>query len=213
MRSRSTLLSHIISSNPQCFGIGETNRIYNSQYDISKHLLACSLSKKTKLVQDDFVVDQVNHNHMTPNLFDLDIKNKMYYIFLIRSPKESIQSAMLIFNSNGHVMLESEAIQYYKERVLFLKKLMSTLESSKYILIRSDELVKNADKALQKISTFLDLKIPLVKEYQKHGYTGTRGDKTENILSGEIKTDIPKHDYILKSDISEIEAIYNSITS
>ena len=68
MRSGSSLLEHILSSNDEIMGFGEQNRIYKNFFDLKK--MEFYIRKKQRLFFNNvkYSVDQILHNQYTPNL-------------------------------------------------------------------------------------------------------------------------------------------------
>ncbi|WP_371375729.1 sulfotransferase family protein [Thalassotalea aquiviva] len=188
MRSRSSLLSHVLGSNEGICGYSESHNSYQSYYDLIKF--------KTALVQElesdfneQYFLDKILHNRlvMTKNMLDF-IEPKV--IFLLREPESTIKSIINMGRKTNVDWYQDPkmATEYYCSRLMQLKEYGQWLNGGYYVL-DSEQLVDNTDDILPKISQWLELKKPLVKQYKKFDKTGKigYGDPSAEILRGEIK--------------------------
>ncbi len=185
MRSRSSLLAHILLSNPQIVGTGESNAVYQNflkchWMDIKAHL------KNRKIPYTRIFLDQINHNTKTPNK-EIIYDNKTKVIILIRQPNETISSILKLsekfYNNSWTVM---DAANYYLDRLKFISSILKNKKPNDIKLILSDQLINDDKNILQSVSHFLGLKIPLKSNYSTFSFTGLHGDPSKNINSGYI---------------------------
>lgn len=187
MRSGSTLLSHLLMSNGEICGVGESNRVYHSDRDLLMLTLKSRLRFLTRFFSSRYFLDQVNHNHMLPDLNVLH-SNRTKMIFLCREPHHSLAS---IVQLSKDFYLGSwdqkKADDYYVARLEHLKKIwMSQSDSTNCLLLTYNELINDSDQCLKQLQEFLGLGSPLKASYQKFSFTGKSGDPSESIQSGKI---------------------------
>jgi hypothetical protein len=186
MRSRSSLLSHILGSNPDICGYSELHNSYSGYANLIKmrmdltHDLKCTLN-------DKYLLDKLLHNNhsVSQKVFAI---TKPKVIFLLREPEDTIKSIINMSFVTGRDICyrdPKKALDYYCSRLESLEKYAKTLENN-YLFIESDELVSNTDYVLEHLSKWLNLSKTLDKKYsnfQKTGNIGS-GDPSNNIKSG-----------------------------
>ncbi len=187
MRSGSSLLVHILSSNNQILGIGEQNRIYHKRIDLKQMELFVRWNQKSMFKPYKYIVDQILHSEYTPNKTLLK-NNHIKFIFLIRSAHETMSS---IENLGGHPYSinnkgKYNPINYYTNRFNELMLISKSISLKSQCFLTYEDLINNSDKTLRNLSLFLDLKTPLKKEYKLKNSTGKLGDRSENIKKGTI---------------------------
>ncbi|MBX2817438.1 MAG: sulfotransferase [Saprospiraceae bacterium] len=192
MRSRSSLLAHLLMESEQIFGMGESNRVYNSNVDLLKARIKTRLSWKIILPLKFTFLDQINHNEKTPDLSLFSSWGKI--LFLVRAPAETFESIRRMTKQHYQEWPHEKIERYYRERMQFLLTLKQGCSEIQGLTIPSEELVQDSDKCLTKIGEFLGLQAPLHKKYRNHAFTGKHGDPSDNIRSGEIKR-TPVHQY------------------
>ncbi len=213
MRSRSTLLSHILCNHQQIIGIGETNRVYRQRLNFSKQVLACVYQERSLNGFNKWVLDQVNHNHKTPDI-DLLKQYKLKIILLARNPKASIHSMLEAFGNNTQKTFTIDhASKYYQERLSFLIKIKEQWNPDDFICLDADRLVHDTEICLQEISAFLSLDQPLSSNYQVYNYTGKRGDTSENIFKGTILKSQNLKSPNIQKDLSEEYKLFDQLVS
>jgi hypothetical protein len=184
MRSGSTLMMHILISNPGLIGCGERGVPYRSADDLDKLEIASRRMQRSLLRQVLYVVDQINHDHLTPDpgLFQLE---RLRFIFLIRDPEETIRSLIHLSKSSPQPWSVEKAVDYYVTRLNSLAKFSKDLGNRSIALTYSD-LVDRPPATLQRIGSFLSLPSELREEYTLQPFTGRRGDRSERIRLGRI---------------------------
>lgn len=213
MRSRSTLLSHILNSHDEIHGIGESNRVYKTPLNFAKQVLASVFQNYRFRAFDSLILDQVNHNHMTPDL-ELLASYDIKFLFLVRKPKDALESMLSVFGENKNKPFQlTDAMSYYKQRLLFLKRVKEGLSGECFFIVDSDELINDSEKTLSEITSFLALSKPLQANYKLQRYTGKRGDATEQIFTGEISKESTKKKSQINEDLSELEELFRQILS
>lgn len=192
MRSRSSVFSHVLGSNPGICGYTELHRAYNSRMDLINMRLELYNNNQTDL-KDVYLLDKILHNRLNISEQLLQtIKPKI--IFLTREPESTFKSIINMGYSSPKRTRWKEpdrALNYYRDRLTGLEKYAQTIKAlgSDYYAIDSDDLVDHTDKILESLSAWLQLPKPLDKHYSKFTQTGKpgSGDPLQNIDSGEIK--------------------------
>mgnify|MGYP002621519993 CR=1 FL=1 len=203
MRSRSTLLSHILGSNDAICGYRELLRSYESRIDFFR--LRTDLFRDTgSHFKGKFLLDKILHNHhgIDPRLFPAD---RTRIIYLVREPASTLKS---IVNMSQRLRMDrfttpAEALEHYAERLGGLADSTEVLNFPSYFLA-SEQLVDDPDETLGALSEWLGLDEPLGKSYKVFDRTGQAGfgDPFENIKRGTI-TRTPDHDIEIPSDVLE----------
>lgn len=203
MRSRSSVLSHILGSNNDIIGYGELSRSYKKNFDLFKMKIALNEDIKTNLCKK-YLYDKLLHNSYKIDdqiLSNPDVK----FVFLLRKPEGTIKSILNMGFKIQQIEYQSEkkVFDYYINRLKELEVYAEKLKG-KYLFIKSDDLVDNTDITLDAFSNWLKLRTPLSKEYNTFARTGTpgHGDPLENIHSGVLKKTKP-HDIELSPELLE----------
>ena len=209
MRSRSTLLSHILGSHPEICGYKELHLSYTSILSLLK--LRVALEGIENFNQCRYLLDKALHNKL---VIDTNIFNgKLKIIMLLREPRGTVSSMFKMhqkLNQNDNYL---HLVQYYKDRLSYLHD-FAEQHDHEYLFIESDNLISDADQELQRISEYLALKAPLQAQYKQFSETGIAGsgDPSENIKAGEI-IDTTKEDRILNISDAELIALNNQYSS
>lgn len=180
MRSRSSLLSHIVASSPEVDGAGELQICYNN---VKKGLVKNNLSHSS---QSRLVFDKILHNELTKNddFFGCDFK----FIIMLRPIEDTIQSLASMWKRDGYESsFNPEGINYLIKRLEFLKE-KAQLMKGKFYYIDSDQLVSTPELVLYGLSNFLELSTLLSDRYEVTKDTGNKGygDTSEFIQKGKI---------------------------
>ncbi len=188
MRSGSTLLQHLLISHPQICGLGERNLAYKNENDLWKLVARCRWKYQKPFYKYSFFIDQINHNHLTPTI-DLLKMDTVKIIFLLRKPDASISSLLRLSEKyyDGKWTPES-ATDYYVNRLQFLQRSMQKLDNSTYWLVQYEGLIHHSEKVLSQIADFLNLNSPIQQTYKTFDFTGKKGDPSQKIDFGKIKT-------------------------
>ncbi len=187
MRSRSTVLSHILGSNEEICGYSELHTPYVHYTDIIKmkinlyYDLRCDLRGK-------YLLDKLLHNrlHISKEVFG---SNTVKVILLLREPESTIKSIVDLGRISKVKWFKDKqkALEYYCSRLLHLKKYAKMFEGE-YFFLESGHLVEDSDRVLGELTEWLNLKAPLVNSYKKFKNTGKPryGDYSENIHAGRL---------------------------
>ena len=184
MRSGSSLLSHLLLSNPQIMGLGESNAIYRSQNDLWK-LVMKSQWKNKQFSKAAIYLDQINHNEKTP-ITQLLQKANIQLIFLIRQPDNAVASIIKLTEDYYTPWSQEQAENYLTARYQWLLELAQSLPADRVMWLEYENLTSNSDEQLSRLNDFLALKIPLSSNYETFSFSGKHGDPSENLKSGKI---------------------------
>ncbi len=196
MRSRSTVLSHILGSNPEIIGYSELQLAYANKLSILN--MKVKLMKEFKIkFRNKYLLDKILHNHFSISPRILTNYNPKI-IILLRKPEDTLKSLYNLSHKNNLEKFKdtSVALEYYCSRLNEISQ-FAISNPKKYFLIESDELVTNSDVVLQNLSKWLNLSNPLVTVYSQFKNTGIRrhGDSSANINAGVLKK-TPKYNNI-----------------
>jgi len=187
MRSRSTVLSHVLGSNDGVCGYSELHHPYVRYRDVIKMKIRLYQEFKGDL-KNKYLLDKILHNksEISKEVFEA-VKPKV--IILIREPESTIKSIMNMGHVTGEEWYKSPkaASDYYCSRLLRLEKYGELLNGN-FFFLESDALVNNTDYILSELTEWLGLDTHLVGNYMLFNNTGKRGygDPTETIKSKKI---------------------------
>ena len=194
MRSGSSLLTHILISNPEIIGFGESHLNYESESNFKGLMMRVYWENRefSKIpdhlpqfqMNHQYVLDKVLHNHKFLKDDFLGSK-QVYSIFLLREPYRTIPSLLDLkphWNQNN-------AYEYYVERLLTLQKYAGKIADEKRtFFLTYNQLLENTNSCLLALQKFLNVKEKLSEEYQILSTTGKEniGDYKGNIKAGKI---------------------------
>lgn len=211
MRAGSSLIEHILSSNSEILGMGERGRIYRDKDDFEKLELVLRWSSKQLITKYNFIVDQILHEDLIPNLSILNSK-KIKIIFLIRKPLEAISSLENLGGPEGlkNQYSLSSSINYYQNRLSTLIQISNIIDANSQYIITYEDLISNPDKTLVGLSNFLKLKNHLNQYYNIKKTTGLLGDRSPNIKQGTIINTTKKLKNLKNKQLEELSNLYSS---
>lgn len=205
MRSRSSVLSHIIGTNLDIYGYSELHRSYLNQIDLFNMRVDLFKELKPHKHNCQYFFDKILGNWaIISNKLFRSIKPKV--IFLIREPESTFKSIV----NMGHIVdidwykSPVKILDYYCSRLDYLEKYAESIQG-KYFFIESDDLINNTGNILSDLSKWLNLKEPLKREYSIFQNTGKPGfgDPSNNIKSGKIEKTKEHVDISIPHDILE----------
>lgn len=212
MRSRSTMLSHILNSNNQILSIGESYANFHSKEDINKLFVRILFGNKTLQFQSKMLLEKTTMNEKSPDIALID-EYIDQLIILVRNPESSIKSLMFNTARQNIPYSEDQAIGYFKNRYEYLNRVLMNVDSEKYVLIESDDLVNNTEFELNRVSEFLKLKTKLSPTYKIKKSASKLGDSSKKIYLREISDEHSNHNYQIKTNISELTEMYLELKS
>ncbi len=187
MRCGSTLLLHLLMSNPQVSGLGERNAMYAHPADFARLALATRLGHPAPLRPLRYVIDQVNHNHTIPAQALLR-GARVKVVFLLRQSEAALASLLEL----SRVFYEgawspARALDYYVSRVARLRELAALLAPSQAAFLTYETLTAQPAAALEALRVFLGLARGFSQDYATYAFTGERGDPGPRIASGRLQ--------------------------
>ena len=208
MRSRSSLLAHILGSHPQICGYSELHNTYNTANSLVE--IHHKLSQKRHCeANTTYYLDKILHNYSISNAVLTTAKPKI--IFLLREPEATIKSIIqlgLITSKKRWLNKPFKALDYYCSRLLALESLCTNLHHLKiadYYYLESDNLINNTQQVLNELQKWLQLESPLNEKYTIFSDTGKpgHGDPSDNIKVGRIIKNKTHRDIVLPKDVIE----------
>lgn len=187
MRSRSSMLSHVLGSHERIAGYYEMSRSYRDVADLNRMKMAHLVEGRDK-PRAAYYQDKVLHNRFSVG-DDVAASSKARFLFLVREPAASISSLLELGKRRPVPECQSAeaAITYYVERLHDLEMLAQRLHEP-FLFIESDQLIEHADRELDRLTQWLQLDTPLRAEYERFSKTGVGsfGDTSESIHRGII---------------------------
>lgn len=202
MRSRSTVLSHVLGTHPAICGYSELHHKYTSHMDLLK--TRADLYRDLNPTPDNvYFLDKVLHNNLVISNKILQSKNS-HLIYLLREPVSTIKSILNMGQLTGIDWYKDpyQAAQYYKARLANIMH-MAEISTNGFFFIDADQLISETDKILSRLTDWLSLSPPLSKHYESFSNTGKPGygDPSSNISSGTIKQTLGHADISLPDEI------------
>src|ERR1700722_1796011 len=187
MRCGSTLLLHLLMTNPQVSAQGERNAVYASGADFARLALSTRLAHPSPLRRLRYVADQVNHNHATPGEQVLG-RRRVRAVFLLRGSDAALASLLEL----SRVFYEGawspeRALEYYIGRVARLQQLAGVFRPGQAAFLTYETLIARPAEALESLRVFLGLAQGFSQQYSTYGFTGERGDPGPRIVSGRVQ--------------------------
>lgn len=200
MRSRSSLLSHILGSNEEIVGYREFHQSYNNMQDL-KRLRMKILFDTKETFSARYVLDKILNNNCELSDEILHMNN-IKFIFLLREPTETLKSTIDLGDLTGIDWYKDveQVKDYYIKRLDVMKKYVDIVYNRSFF-IDSNDIVENTEEVLNDVSEWLMLDKKLDQNYSTFESTGKKngaGDPSENISAGTIikteskQVDIPE---------------------
>lgn len=187
MRSRSSLLSHLLGSHPDISGYTESHIPYRGRLDFLKLRVVVAMALNGEPLSR-FVLDKVLHNwYLKPSMLD---QFGVRTIFLVRDPLESLKSLRHIMKDEDDESTLQRSLNHYRKQLKWLINSARAL-SSPSVFIHSTSLVNDTPAVFDLLRERLKLSSPLVESYDLFKYTGQskHGDPSSMIKSGVIVRD------------------------
>lgn len=212
MRSYSSLLCHILNTNPDIDGYGELEISYRSPIDLISMRYGVALSTRERLA-GQYVLDKLLHRRF--ELADAIVQlPTAKFMLSIREPEASVRSIVAMGRQRSAKDWKADpqrAAQHYTRRIDDLCAFVE--RRSDVLAFPADAVTTHPETFLAGLTEWLDLDEPLRPQYRTGRQTGTAGfgDTSAQISSGTINVDRPKHDVELPPDlVDEIWAKYES---
>ena len=187
MRSRSSLLSHLLGSNPGICGYSELHQNYNGRGSLFALRGALSQEQKCSL-ENKYLLDKLLFSRqVSDTIFELA---KPRVILLLREPRDSIRSLLKMGRSTSiDWHRDPEAVSsYYNASMVWLQGYAERLRGN-YFFIESNSLIEKTQCVLGQLTKWLGLKEVLSENYNIFKNTGKAwyGDPSPNIRTGYVK--------------------------
>lgn len=188
MRANTSLLGHILGSNPEIVGYYEMHIGYYSWKSL--------LRQRLKYYQQDsvkpgarYIFDKILHDF---HYVDMELLNSVQakFMFSLREPEQTIKSIVHQFKKErpGHEFCDVlNAGDYYCSRVKTLGQMVDLPDE--FIYFDAAVLKTNTEQLLAKLSGWLKLDQPLTPEFDNFAMTGKRdsGDHSGKLAIGTIE--------------------------
>lgn len=199
MRSYSSVLGHILGSNPEIDGYSELQLSYTSELDLIRASLRVYETNGNKL-RGRYVFDKVLHGHLKVGGVVLS-RPKAKAIFVVREPEATIKSTVAMAQRKANPGWKGDIDKvagYYARRVGQLVELAEAMKGPTCVF-EAEALMDRSDEVLAGLTAFLGLKQPLSSDYDKFSHTGKArfGDPGQHISSGTLVTERSSHDDIV----------------
>ncbi len=218
MRSGSSLLTHILDTNPEITSYGETHLRYKSGRDVD-WLVQDVFPTLRRLRLTRYVMDKVvQENHLCDDVFR---REDCYFIFLVRDPDASVRSMVRAFPTwKGKEHLDrdaaiAKAIAHYNAR---LRSIQANVEevgnSGRGVFLSHANMIDHTDRSFRAIERMLELSAPLSEDYELSRATGEpgKGDPSQNIRKGKIDREIVHDDEAIAPDLlAESTDLYREV--
>lgn len=187
MRSRSSLLSHLLGSNPGICGYSELHQNYIGRASLFALRAALGQEQKCSL-ENKYLLDKLLFSrHVSDAIFEL---SKPKVILLLREPRDSIRSLLKMGRSTSiDWHRDPEAVSsYYNASMVWLQGYAERLRGN-YFFIESDSLIERTQCVLRQLTKWLGLEEALTENYNIFKNTGKawHGDPSPNIRTGYVK--------------------------
>ncbi len=197
MRSYSTVLCHVLASNPEIVGYSEMHLSYTQDKDFIS-LLDKVYKMNNERLEGAYVLDKILHEYEISD--SVLLRENVSIIFLVRSPTEAIKSILhmgyILGTTEWYKDLE-QVVRYYMVRLQTIMSYAMKIRR-KGIFIEAEKIVSHTDDVLAFLSEKLALQEILASEYETFSYTGVAGFGD---YSSRIKKGIISHE---KNDYSDI---------
>jgi hypothetical protein len=216
MRSYSSLLCHILASNPAISGYIEQHQEYQTHLDLLELRIKVAHTTGNKLV-GTYVLDKLLHNKadISPEILKRD---DVFCLFLVREPEQTIKSTLAMVGRKKPQMGEegnwkSDPASYYVRRLERLIEVAAD-KPQRSAFLDADRLVEATEPVLSGLTRFLELEQPLSASYETFEFTGKPrlGDPGKFISAGQIvrerkdysDIDVPEEDILRAKEAFEM---------
>ncbi len=212
MRSGSSLLTHLLNSNSEIIGYGETHINYVSEDNFKDLIFKVYWKMRDYKMNHQYVLDKILHNKKISNE-KLLVSNNVRVIFLVREPVRSLNS-MLLLKPHWD---EIKALDYYSQRLAMLENYAKIVHNKNHSLfLTHEQLLQETNLVFEKFTNFLDTKEGFSEQYDILRTTGRSGigDSSKNIQAGRIVRDSKKlENQISEASITKAMTLFNQCSA
>ncbi len=185
MRANTSLLGHILGSNPEVEGYYEMHIGYHSRKSLLRQRLLHFAEHRPKKGAR-YLFDKVLHDHAV----DLELFRKGKVMFALRSPERTIPSIISLYRKvdpQHEFATEAGAVDYYVSRLACINQLAHNSPVD-FLYLDAEALRFATITTLDTLTAFLHLKQPLSERYRTMPLTGRKrtGDSSEAIGLGKV---------------------------
>jgi hypothetical protein len=217
MRANTSLIGHILGSNPQISGYYEMHINYSSACDLETQQVIFASNDEIKS-NTKYLFDKLLHNKYQLLIKNFDyIDNKI--LVSLRSPEQSIKSILNLFRSKNSIHPYADVnnvIEYYIGRITFIANFCANNKLN-YYYYDADLIRTNTRSLLNKLNLWLELGCLLQPDYEIFSQTGKSraGDSSKYITQGKICNIINNYDAITipKNLLSQANDSYSKLRS
>lgn len=200
MRSGSSLLTHLLNSNPEILGYGETHIKYvgrRSLLELRDDVHERFAAHDALPAHHRYTMDKILHPYiLDPSV--LRVK-PLKIVVIVRHPTNALPSILDL--DLDFIQTAQRVLKYYRRTLQRMTEWLSCYDRP-YLVIDYDELVNRPETVLRRLSDYLDLQEPLTTKYDAMWATGEPGigDSSLHIHEREItststsyNTEVPSH--------------------
>ena len=190
MRSGSSLLVHLLNSNPEVLGYGETPIRYagrRSLVELHDNIRSqFEAHGERQGWEYRYIMDKILWPHIRSQR--VLCRAPLSLIVIVRDPSAALPSILAL--DIEAIQTSEEALSYYQERLKRLRDILVAYDSP-FVCTTYSELTKRTETTLQGISEYLALDEKLTPTYDTIWATGKSGigDPSNQIESGEVRSD------------------------
>ena len=203
MRSGSSLLSALLTSNPEIAGYGEAKVVYRKPSDFSvlrgKTTLARLLNRKKPDRDVSYVFDKVLHDWLMPSP-EILTSRRTKVLILLRQPEQTVRSLIKQF---GWTTKQSRL--YLLRQYKHIRRVAHQDFDDKPMIVHHSDILKRSTSLLGTLSAWLDLDQKLELEYstdQRVRIVGS-SDTSDRFKSGRIVNERREHEVNIDLDQAE----------
>lgn len=188
MRCGSSLLSNILTSNPEIFGYGECHIKYSGSWSQGAVFAKVCARRRSLPPTGSYLFDKLLFNgYDNCDLFTTFPKSRI--VILTRSLNEAADSFVRLASERKNDFPLSDIRAYYEDRLSGLEHFVNNItEPERVSYLDYQELLDSPEECLGRLSSFLKLKKPLTNQYEVKPWVGTMhiGDPSTQIKAGRI---------------------------
>jgi len=190
MRSGSSLLVHLLNSNPEIAGFGETHFSYPNIRSLEHLEGRVKEMLDIRRLEERYVLDKILHNYqqLGPEVLS---DSRIRFLFLVRHPLATIASAVRQWgtkpDSPWHDVWAFN--DYYITRLLRMTELVREIGCrTRCLMVTYEALVQQTEDTFARIERFLELRAPMREDYDVLPCTGKPGigDPSAQIRTGRL---------------------------
>lgn len=198
MRSYSSLLCHILNSNPEVAGYVEMHDSYTTSFDLLKLTMRVRELTGERLRSNQYVLDKLLFNYDVSQ--QLLARNNIVMLFTVREPEKAIRSIVAMGLKRKRRDWKSKpdrVVDYYVRRLDQLTEIAGD-SPRPTLFFEADQLIDDTPTLLDALGSFMELKAPLRSTYDTFEYTGRPkyGDPSKFITKGEIVRERTDYDQV-----------------